>query len=66
MKSASGRQINHGSPPRRKAVATLSPAPKTRSAKKPWSDLRQRLATQPARPTLDLARLFSEDRGDPR
>ena len=79
MKTASVRQIRLAFPSllkavkngesvvitsRRKAVATLGPPPQTASAKKPWSDLSQRLAAQPERPALDLARLLSEDRDD--
>ena len=49
---------------RRKAVATLGLPPQTPLAKWRWSALRDRLSTQPERPTLDLARLLSEDRND--
>jgi len=51
---------------RRKAVATLCPPPQAPSARKPWSDLGERLAAQPERPALDLAGLLSEDRDDMR
>ena len=79
MKTASVRQIRLAFPSllravkngqsvvitsRRKAVATLGPPPQAPSARMPWSDLSKRLATQPARPALDLAGLLSADRDD--
>ena len=79
MKTASVRQIRLAFPSllkavkngesvvitsRRKAVATLGPLPPAPSARKPWSDLTTRLAAQPARPALDLAKLLSADRDD--
>lgn len=48
----------------RKPVATLSPPPAAPSARKPWADLSARLAAQPERPMLDLAKMLSEERED--
>ena len=50
----------------RKPVATLGPPPAAPAARKPWADLSARLAAQPERPALDLAKMISEDREDVR
>ena len=50
----------------RKPVATLSPPPAAPAVGKPWAGLAARLAKQRERPSLELAKMLSEDREDRR